>query len=170
MSSIIRTGDTYHGISLDGRGVFKATIGRTYAGQCKGGYACGLGVATLSNGTKYYAEHGPDGQHVGRYLYRTDDGGTGYRLYERCKLKAHAVVYADGTCWYNGNACAPDDPRFLAMIAQVAPVEVRRAAPAPQPATRTPSNRPMDKPARFAPQALAKATATEVHAHAARRR
>ena len=42
MSSIIRRGDTYHGISVDGRGVFTDEYGTTYAGQHKDGYACGL--------------------------------------------------------------------------------------------------------------------------------
>ena len=35
MSSIIRDGDTFHGISVFGRGVFTDEIGWTYAGQCK---------------------------------------------------------------------------------------------------------------------------------------
>ena len=63
-------GDTYHGISVFGRGVFTDdTDGRwTYAGQCKDGYACGLGVLTWSNGFKQYAEHGPDGQYDGRHF------------------------------------------------------------------------------------------------------
>jgi hypothetical protein len=172
MSSIIRNGDTYHGISVESRGVFKDKNGSTYAGQCRDGYACGLGVLTYSNGTKAYAEHGPDGQLHGRYLWHNADGGTGYRLYERGKEKDYALVFADGSCMYNGVACVPDDPRLLALIAQVGPVEVRPAAP--EPPTRysarhsPPSNRPTDRPARFAPQALAKAVATEVHSHAAR--
>ena len=135
MSSIIRAGDTYHGISVFGRGVF-TKYGHTYAGQHRDGYACGLGVATYRNGDKEYAEH------VGRRLYRDADGTTGYRLYERGKCKEYAIVSADGSCYYNWNACAPDDPRVLALIAQVAPVEVRPAAPAPHPpspATRPPS-------------------------------
>ncbi len=62
MSSIIRDWDTYHGISVFGRGVFTNKDGRlTYAGQRKDGHACGLGVTTWSNGTKVFAEHGPDG-------------------------------------------------------------------------------------------------------------
>jgi hypothetical protein len=62
MSSIIKDGDTYYGISVFGRGVFTdEEDGETYAGQCKDGYACGLGVLTWSNGLKVYAEHGPDG-------------------------------------------------------------------------------------------------------------
>ncbi len=141
-SSIIRHGDTFHGISVESRGVFTGKYGphvRTYAGQCKDGYACGLGVLTWSDGTKVYAEHGPDGKYDGRNLYRNADGDTRYRLCERGEGKDEAYVSADGSCKYNGEACAPDDPRLLALIAQVAPVEVRPAARAPtrySPATR----------------------------------
>ena len=81
MSSIIRETDTYHGISVDGRGVFtndKYGYVRTYAGQCKDGHACGLGVATHSSGSKGYTEHGPDGQYDGRFLGRDADGHTEY--------------------------------------------------------------------------------------------
>jgi hypothetical protein len=133
MTSIIRRGFTYHGISVDGRGVFtNDEFGRrTYAGQCRDGYACGLGVLTYSDGSKAYAEHGPDGEFDGRHLIRFAYGNTWYRLYERGELKDSADVFADGTCVYNGVTCAPDDPRLLALIAQVAPVEVRPAARAP---------------------------------------
>jgi hypothetical protein len=178
MSSIIRDGDTFHGISVFGRGVFTDERddkwgGRTYAGQCKDGYACGLGVVTWPSGWKVYAEHGPDGKSHGRCLGRTA-GNTHYGLWERGKSKGSADVSADGTCKYRYQACAPDDPRLLALIAQVAPVEVRPAARAPHPPLAfhsPPRNRPMDRPARFAPpQALAAAVATEVHPHSARRR
>ena len=134
MSSIIQAnGDSFHGISIGGRGVFTNNQygGRTYAGQCKDGCACGLGVLTCSNGNKVYAEYGPDGWYDGRYLLRWSDGETTYRLFERGEPKAHADVYADVHCKYNGVVCAADDPRLLALIAQVAPVEVRPAAPAP---------------------------------------
>ncbi len=140
ISEIIQNGDTYHGISVDCRGVFtndEYGLVRTYAGQCRDGYACGLGVHTYSDGDKVYAEHGPDGQFDGRWLVRYAhevryvSGHTLYRLYERGKLKDSADVFADGTCVYNGVGCAPDDPRLLALVAQVAPVEVRPAAPAP---------------------------------------
>ena len=136
MSSIIRDGDTFHGISVFGRGVFtngEDGITTTYAGQHRDGYACGLGVATWSNGYKVYAEHGPDGHFDGRYLYRIADGVNFYRLYERGEPKVYALVSADGYCQYNGEVCAPDDPRLLALIAQVAPVEVCPAARAPHP-------------------------------------
>jgi hypothetical protein len=134
MSSIIRYGDTFHGISVESRGVFtNDENGDTYAGQCRDGYACGLGVATWPGGTKVYAEHGPDGWYDGRYLLRSAHGDTDYRLWDRGKVKDSAVLSADGTCRYNGEAGAPDDPRLLALIAQVAPVEVRPTAPATHP-------------------------------------
>jgi hypothetical protein len=134
MSSIIRLRDTYHGISVFGRGVFtNDKHGRTYAGQCKDGHACGLGVLTWSNGFKQYAEHGPDGQFDGRNLCRWAAGHTQYCLYERGEQKDSARVSADGDCAYNREDCAPDDPRLLALIALVAPVEVR---PQPQPPSR----------------------------------
>jgi hypothetical protein len=141
MSSIIRAGDTYHGISVFGRGVFtNEKVGRrTYAGQIRDGYVCGLGVLTWSNGDKEYAEHGPDGQYDGRCLYRWPNGHTGYYMFERNWVKYSAVVSADGrTCTYNYVACAPDDPHLLALIAQVAPVEVRPAARAPHPLLASP--------------------------------
>ncbi len=140
MSSIIRDGDTCHGISVFGRGVFTNDEygDDTYAGQHRNGYACGLGVTTLSNGSKVYAEHGPDGKCDGRYLRRWAGGDIAYLLFERGERKESAFVFADGRCKYNSVACAPDDPRLLALIAQVAPVEVRPAARTP-PATRQPT-------------------------------
>ncbi len=126
MASIIRDGDTFHGISVSGRGVFTNKRGLTYAGQHKDGHACGLGALTYSNGDKEYAEHGPDGKFDGRNLFRYAYGRTDYYcLYERGKQKDSAYVYANGTCRYNGEACAPDDPRLLALMTQLAPVEVR---------------------------------------------
>jgi hypothetical protein len=133
MSSIIRDGDAFHGISVDGRGVFTDDEDdtMTYAGQHRDGYACGLGVLTYSDGDKEYAEYGPDGKYDGRCLDRWAGGTSIYRLIERGKSKEYVVVYAGGRCTYNGEDCAPDDPRLLALIAQVAPVEVRPAARAP---------------------------------------
>jgi hypothetical protein len=156
MSSIIRDGDTFHGISVESRGVFTNKRGWTYAGQIRDGYACGLGVATHSRGTKVYAEHGPDGKCDGQYLCRQANRDTWYRLYEFGEEKEYAVVFADGSCYYNGVACARNDPRLLALIAQVTPVEVRPAARALHPPSARhspPSNRPMDRPARFCPPA-----------------
>jgi hypothetical protein len=154
MSSIIKNGHTYHGISVAGRGVFTDNVnGVTHTGQCKDGHACGLGVLTNSSGLKAYAEHGPDGQCDGRCLGRWAGGDTWYYLYERGEPKEYAHVSADGRYTYQGEVCAPDDPRLLALIAQVAPVEVRRAARAlipPLARHSPPSHRPMDRPAHFA--------------------
>jgi hypothetical protein len=134
MSSIIWLRDTYHGISAFGRGVFtNDEYGHTYAGQSKDGYACGLGVATYRNVYKAYAEQGPDGEFDGRYLARLADGDSDYYLFERGERKEYVIMFAGGTCTYNDEACAPDDPRLLALIAQVGPVEVRPAAAAPRP-------------------------------------
>ena len=111
-------------------------------------------MTTLADGDKVYAEHGPDGKFDRRCLRRWTDGTTWYRMFERGKAKESVIVSADGRCYYNGEACAPDDPRVLALIAQVAPVEVRPAAPAPHPPLARhspPSDLPMDRPARFAP-------------------
>ncbi len=157
MSSIIRNRWTFYCISVVGRRVFMNDVeGWTYAGQHKGGFACGLGVATYCDGSKEYAEHGPDGQYDGRCLDRWSDGATEYRLFERGNLKDRAIVHGKkGRCEYNDEACARDDPRLLALIAQVLPVEVHPAAPAPyRPSARhsPPSNRPMDQPARFCPR------------------
>jgi hypothetical protein len=179
MSSIIRNGVTIRGISVDGRGVF--TEGRAdvvaYAGQHKDGYACGLGLTTFSGGDQGYAEHGPYGKFDGRCLRRYTYGNTSYTaysLYERGKEKEYARVYADGLrCMYNREFCNPDNPYLLALIAQVAPVEVRAAAIAPHPPS------PLTRPKAIVrwirrlvlpPQALATAMATEVHPHTARRR
>ena len=176
MSSIIKIGHTYHGISVFGRGVFNNDMygGMTYAGQHRGGHACGLGVATYFNGTKVYAERGPDGKFDGRWLQRNAHMSIWYRLYERGKENAYARVYANGDCQYNRVACAPDDPRLLALIALVAPVEVRPAARAPHPLIASPlATKPSSDGSAgsfFPPQALAAAVATEVHTHSARRR
>ena len=144
-------GDTFHGTSVCGRGVFTSgehnysDMGQhrmatyTYAGQHKDGYACGLGMTTdddseYPDGDTQYAEYGPDGRFDGRWLSRWGfEGDTGYGLYERGEAKDHTFVYGNGCCYYNSVDCAPDDPRMLALIAQVAPVEVRPAAPAPHP-------------------------------------
>jgi hypothetical protein len=95
-------------------------------------------VLTYSRVSNKYAEHGPDGRFDGRYLDRVANGNTGYHLFERGARKESAEVYADGRCTYKGEACAPDDPRLLALIAQVAPVKVSPAAAAPPPANRPP--------------------------------
>jgi hypothetical protein len=64
-------------------------------------------------------------------LVRNADGDTSYSLFGRGEQMEYATVYDDGRCRYNGVACASDDAPLLALIVQVAPVEVRSAAPPP---------------------------------------
>jgi hypothetical protein len=129
LSSITREGCTLQGISLSGRGVFTNTDGGTYAGQCKSGHACGLGVLTSRHGGTSYSEHGCDGW-CGRSLTRNSvKGNTSYFLV-RVEETHRLLVSADGFCMYNWDVCAPDDPRLLALIAHVAPVEALASAAA----------------------------------------
>jgi hypothetical protein len=138
--------------------------------------------------SKVYAEYGPDGKYDGRCLVRVccDPTTTVYSRYERGREKDHAYVsaawnYEDDwkfggppfdmatarSCTYNNEDCASDDPRLLALIAHVAPVEVRPAAAAPYP--QSPPTRPQAIVRWISrlvlhPQALAKTVATEVPA------
>jgi hypothetical protein len=83
----------------------------------------------------------PNGKDHGRYLDRLAHGATNYCMQECGERKDYAYVSASGRCCeYNGVACAPDDPRFLALVEQVAPVEVRPAAAARHPPS--PTSRP----------------------------
>ncbi len=127
--SLIREECKFNGIGVLGRGVFTDMDGRRYAGQCKGGYACGLGVLTGRDGTRSYSEHGCDGW-CGRSLARNSvNGDTSYFLV-RGEESHRLVVYPDGFCMYNWDVGAPDDPRLLAVIAHVAPVEALASAAA----------------------------------------
>jgi hypothetical protein len=168
----------------------------TYAGQHKDRRACGLGMLTQSGDIEYgppnskvYAEYGPDGKYDGRCFERVCwyPTTTVYSRYERGREKERGKVkarvkdhaYVDGAeddgeydgrfgrCKYNGEDCASDDPRLLALIAHVAPVEVRPAAAAPYP--QSPPSRPQAIVRWISrlvlhPQALATAMAAEVPA------
>jgi hypothetical protein len=93
----------------------------------------GLAFFTSSGGTKVYAEYGPDGEYSGHWLGRYANEDTRYGLFERGERTEYVLLYADGRSRYNGEACASEDPRLLALIEQVEPVEVRPAASAPHP-------------------------------------
>lgn len=128
--SIVRNGYTFRGIGVVDRGVFTDRAGETYAGQINGGLACGLGV-TVGTGSTIYAQHGPDGKFDGWYLDKSASGMfTGYIVFERGVRKQQAWVWADGECDYNDEECAPYDPRLLALIAHVGPVEALASAAA----------------------------------------
>jgi hypothetical protein len=137
MSSIVRDGHTFHGTSVCGRGVFQITklgITYVYAGQIMNNSACGLGVLTRSCG-KAFAEYDPYGKLDGRFVYVSRDanvpgGLAGYILFEHGVPKERAWIHGTGERSYNGEFCAPDDPRVHALIARVAPVEALAAAEA----------------------------------------
>ena len=118
---------TLHGIGSRDRGVFKnSTV--TYAGQMWDGFACGLGVLDFGD-SKIYAEYGPDGKCDGRYLDR-GYGLTGYYVFERGAVKERGWTHSASEGEYDGAFCAADDPRLLALIAHVAPVEAPARAAA----------------------------------------
>ena len=128
--SIVRNGYTFRGTGVVDRGVFTDRSGETYAGHIKDGFACGLGV-TACSGSIIYAEHGPDGKFDGRYVDQSTSGMfTGYVVFERGVRKQQAWLWADGECHYNDEECAPDDPRLLALIEHVVPVQALASAAA----------------------------------------
>jgi len=130
LSSIRIEECNFNGISVVGRGVFTDMKGRRYAGQCKGGYARGLGVLTARDGTKSYSEYGPNGKLDCRSLARTSVNGDTYYLLVHGDKKHRLVLFADGRCTYNMASCAPDDPGVLALIGHVAPIEALASAAA----------------------------------------
>jgi hypothetical protein len=120
----------------------------TYGGQIRDGFACGLGVLDFNpynaldfspwyEETKIYAEYGPDGKCHGRYLDRSY-GSAGYYVFEHGEVKERGWTHSAGCvsqrrvvwCEYDGALCAADDPRLLALIAHVAPVEAPARAAA----------------------------------------
>jgi len=140
MSSIIIEGRTFHGISVSGRGVFTNRENEeygeteTYAGENRDGYACGLGVVTtmvpkiMAPVPSYYrkkkfAEYGPDGTFNGRLLICVDEKAQGYILCDGWPRPKYSLWVYGEELQYNSEFCAPDDPRVLALIAQVSPVE-----------------------------------------------
>jgi hypothetical protein len=128
--SIVRNGYTFRGTGVVDRGLFTDRSGETYAGQIKDGFACGLGV-TACSGSIIYAEHGPDGKFDGRYLDKSTSGMfTGYVVFERGVRKQQAWLWADGECHYNDEECALYDPRLLALIEHVGPVQALASAAA----------------------------------------
>jgi hypothetical protein len=123
---------TYVGTAEGDHGVFTDSGGAVFAGQIAGDAAC-VGVATQANGITVFVECDADGWSHGRGLDCTSGGFTRYSRYEHGDFKEHAVLYADGTCEYNGEACRADYAPFVALQAMVVPIKAR-PAPVPPPA------------------------------------
>ena len=159
MTSIPHDRDTFHGFSVNGRGVFLCEEGvtrhcvRVYAGQNPSHFANALGVLTIPDGYgKIYAELDCDGKYHG-WNIREYKSRRRYALYDRGNMKDSVALFTTGKCVYNDEVCARDDPRLVAFIALVAPVEVLPATAALYPSSPNPRHRAIvvDLPARFAP-------------------
>jgi hypothetical protein len=125
MTEIKFRAGTYVGTAEGDHGVFtNSKYGTVYAGQIVHGRAC-VGVATQTDGTTFFAECGASGEPHGRYLRCTAGGTTEYLLMEHGRFKEHAVLYADGTCEYDGEACRADYAPFVKLKAKVLPIKAR---------------------------------------------
>ena len=127
--SIQLFGSTYHGPTDGGYGVFTdRNDGAVFAGSYANGSAR-VGVNTATNESAEFVECDADGNVDGRYLHCNADGSTRYHLYEHGNNKEQAVLYADGTCKYNGKACSADFPAFVKLRAKVLPIKARPHSP-----------------------------------------
>jgi hypothetical protein len=130
MTKINAFGGTYVGTAEGDHGVFTSK-GTVYAGQIAGDFAR-VGVVTGTNGDTVFVECDADGKEHGRWLGCTAGGDTVYRRCEHGSEKEWAVLRADGTRTYNGEACRADYAPFVALKAMVVPIKAR---PAPVPPT-----------------------------------
>jgi hypothetical protein len=124
MTEISAFGSTYVGTAEGDHGVFTHSKGTVYAGKIAGDSAC-VGVVTYTDGTTYFVECDADGQVHGRALDCYAGGDTWYSRYEHGSAKEYAVLSADGTCEYNGEACRADYAPFVALQAMVVPIKAR---------------------------------------------
>ncbi len=123
-------GGTYRGTAEGEHGVFTGSDGRVYAGKIANGFPC-VGVLTRTSGTTEFVECDADGKEHGRWLYCSAGGNTWYRRYEHGSTEEHAILYADGTCTYDGKACRADYAPFVALQATVVPIKARPRTSAP---------------------------------------
>ena len=132
MTEIQFRGNTFDGTAEGDHGVFTASLGRVFAGQIAGDFAC-VGVHTWTDGSTSFVECDADGEVHGRVLDCWADGNTWYRRWEHGSDKEEAVLRADGTCAYDGKVCRADYAPFVALKAKVMPIKARPAPVPPQP-------------------------------------
>jgi hypothetical protein len=137
MTEIKFWGDTFDGTAEGDHGVFTNSDGEVYAGKIAKrfarvgvGSAC-VGVATGTDGGTWFAECDADGEPHGRGLVCAAGGDTWYNRCEHGSDKEVALLRADGTCEYNGEACRADYAPFVALRAMVVPIKARRRTSAP---------------------------------------
>ncbi len=124
MTEIKFCGGTYRGTAEGAHGVFTNSNGAVYAGKIAYGSVC-VGVATRTDGTTQFVECDADGLPHGRVLHCQAGGGTGYERRKHGRVKEFALLYADGTCRYNGNPCRADYLPFVQLQAKVLPIKAR---------------------------------------------
>jgi len=144
MTEIKFWGSTYRGTAEGDHGVFTQSCGEVFAGSIAYGSAC-VGVLTWTSGDTAFVECDAEGKEHGRWLVCSAGGDTIYYLYEHGNGKEHALLSADGTCEYNGEACRADYAPFVALQAKVLPIKARSPPVPPQP--------PLFMPHFFAPSA-----------------
>ena len=132
MTEINAFGGTFRGTAEGDHGVFTESNGRVYAGKIARGFAR-VGVVTCTDGDTEYVECDADGEVHGRVLGCTAGGDTWYCRFEHGSIKERAVLYANGTCAYDGKACTADYAPFVALQAMVVPIKARPPLVPPQP-------------------------------------
>jgi hypothetical protein len=145
MTEIKFQGSTFVGTAEGDHGVFTTSFGTVFAGQIADGAAC-VGVLTLTNGTTHFVECDADGKRHGRELECRDNGNTWYVRHEHGNGKERAVLRADGTCAYNGEACRADYAPFAALQAMVVPIKARPRTSLQQPPCFMPHFLPSHRP------------------------
>jgi hypothetical protein len=130
MTEIKYYGFTYRGTAEGDHGVFTKSDGDVYAGQIAGDYPC-VGVVTRTTGTTAFVECDADGKGHGRELVCIAGGHTEYRRFEHGSIKERALLRANGTCEYDGEACRADFAPFAALKTKVLPIKARPSTSAP---------------------------------------
>jgi hypothetical protein len=130
MTEIKAAGSTYRGTAEGDHGVFTESDGEVWAGKIAGGFAC-VGMATGTDGTTHFAECDADGNLHGRWLACIAGGDTWFFRCEHGSRKEQAILFANGTCEYDGKACRADYAPFVALQAMVVPIKARPPLVAP---------------------------------------
>ena len=125
--SIEVNGTLYTGVRIGGKGVFTDARGWTYRGQAIGAKADGLGVLTHPDGTTFSGGWSAGREH-GHTVEHWSVGDVVYYLHDRGTVVLFARVRANGASDYEGQRCAADDARLLALRAAALPIAVRRTA------------------------------------------
>jgi hypothetical protein len=128
MTAIKFWGYTYRDTAEGDHGVFTDNSGGavSYAGKIAGD-SVRVGVATYTSGSTAFVECDANGKEHGRRLVCTAGGDTWYYRCEHGRTKEQAVLYANGTCEYDGEACRADYAPFVALQAKGLAIKARPA-------------------------------------------